>query len=85
MVTIGEVWVYKRIIQAHLAISIQIISWFNYHTYASWNFVCNIWNMVFPIWLVINKNSQKLCFLNFTYTLLINHQFQAGLSGSSLW
>ena len=49
MVTIGEVWVHKRIVQAHQAISIQIISGFYYHTYASWNFSCNIWDMVFPI------------------------------------
>ena len=49
MVTIGEVWVYKGIIQAHQAISIQIISGFYHDTYASWNFTCNTWDMVFPI------------------------------------
>ena len=84
MVTIGEVWVHKRIIQAHQAISIQIISGFYYHTYASWNFTCDIWDMVFPIFLLINDNSTKFCVLNFTYTLPINYQFQTGLSGSSL-
>ena len=59
-----------------------ISKWYNHiidHTCILWNFLCNVWDLVFLIWYVINKSTKNFC-----STFVIKQQFQNVFSGSTL-